>query len=155
MSTPTNCPWTNSWFHCPRGRIPSLRSAAIAAWGSRRYQRKIFGKGDSDKITVGSHERLCLKKQHLMLYVIHMLRGMSPYWTANPVVSHRVLDHCNHLITRQLWLTVNLPAFTPGTPRWTKRIPIATLPVWAFREKRPFLPVNSFSFFWFFHIPSV
>jgi hypothetical protein len=24
--------------------------------------------------------------------------------------------------------------------RWTKRVPIATLPVWAFREKRPVLP---------------
>src|SRR4030095_5196488 len=34
--------------------------------------------------------------------------------------------------------------------RWTKRVPIATLPVWAFREKRPVFPVISFPFFWFF-----
>src|SRR5947209_5309743 len=36
--------------------------------------------------------------------------------------------------------------------RWTKRVPIATLPVWAFREKRPVFSVNSFSFFWFFSV---
>src|SRR4029450_11924032 len=34
--------------------------------------------------------------------------------------------------------------------RWTKRVPIATLPVWAFREKRPILPkryIHSLRFF--------
>ena len=41
---------------------------------------------------------------------------MSPYWTAKPAASHRFIGHRNHLITRQLWLTVNLPAVTPGTP---------------------------------------
>src|SRR4029450_7218370 len=34
--------------------------------------------------------------------------------------------------------------------RWTKRIPIATLPVWAFREKRPVFSGNRFHVFWFF-----
>ena len=37
--------------------------------GSRRYQQKIFGKGDSDEITAGLQERLHLKKQYIMLYV--------------------------------------------------------------------------------------
>src|SRR4030095_11363166 len=34
--------------------------------------------------------------------------------------------------------------------RWTKRVPIATLPVWAFWEKRPVSSGNSFHIFWFF-----
>src|SRR5262249_20071729 len=35
------------------------------------------------------------------------------------------------------------------------RVPIATLPVWAFREKRPVFSVVSFPFFWFFRIISI
>ena len=38
-------------------------------WGCRRYQRKIFGKGDGDEITIGRQARLHLKKQNVMLYV--------------------------------------------------------------------------------------
>src|SRR5467141_4659983 len=34
--------------------------------------------------------------------------------------------------------------------RWTKRIPIATLPVWAFREKRPIFPERYTHFLGFF-----
>src|SRR5262245_49606767 len=41
---------------------------------------------------------------------------MSPYWTAKPTASQRFIGHHNHLITRQLWLTVNLPAVSLGTP---------------------------------------
>jgi hypothetical protein len=37
--------------------------------GSRRYQRKIFGKEDSDDITVGRQARLHPKKQEVALYV--------------------------------------------------------------------------------------
>ena len=37
--------------------------------GCRRYQRKIFGKGDGDEITIGRQARLHLKKQNVMLYV--------------------------------------------------------------------------------------
>src|SRR5262249_45425585 len=36
--------------------------------------------------------------------------------------------------------------------RWTKRVPIATLPVWAFRGKRLFSRVSTFYFFWFFSV---
>ena len=43
--------------------------AAVTYRGSRRYQRKIFGKGDSDDITVGRQTRLYMKKQHVVLYV--------------------------------------------------------------------------------------
>ena len=39
------------------------------SWGSRRYQGKIFGKEDSDDITVGRQTRLYMKKQHVVLYV--------------------------------------------------------------------------------------
>ena len=38
-------------------------------WGSRRYQGKIFGKEDSDDITVGRQTRLYMKKQYVVLYV--------------------------------------------------------------------------------------
>jgi hypothetical protein len=38
-------------------------------WGSRRYQGKIFGKEDSDEITVSHQARLHLKKQDVLLYV--------------------------------------------------------------------------------------
>jgi hypothetical protein len=38
-------------------------------WGSRRYQRKIFGKGDGDEITIGRQAQLHLKKQNVMLHV--------------------------------------------------------------------------------------
>jgi hypothetical protein len=34
-------------------RDPRGRPRARAQWGSRRYQRKIFCKGDSNEITVG------------------------------------------------------------------------------------------------------
>ena len=34
---------------------------------SRRYQQKIFGKGDSDETTAGLQKRLHLEKQHVML----------------------------------------------------------------------------------------
>jgi hypothetical protein len=37
--------------------------------GSRRYQGKIFGKEDSDDITVGRQTRVYLKKQYVVLYV--------------------------------------------------------------------------------------
>ena len=37
--------------------------------GSRRYQRKIFGKGDSDETTAGHQKRLHLEKQCVLLYV--------------------------------------------------------------------------------------
>ena len=37
--------------------------------GCRRYQRKIFGKGDGAEITVGRQARLHLKKQNVMLHV--------------------------------------------------------------------------------------
>src|SRR5262244_2882508 len=39
-----------------------------------------------------------------------MLREMQPYWTAKPVVSHRVRGHRKRLINSQLQLTVNLPS---------------------------------------------
>ena len=38
-------------------------------WGSRRYQGKIFGKEDSDDITVGRQMRFSMQKQHVVLYV--------------------------------------------------------------------------------------
>src|SRR4051812_2015776 len=38
-------------------------------WGSRRYQQKIFGKGDSDDITAGRQERLHSEKQYVLLCV--------------------------------------------------------------------------------------
>jgi hypothetical protein len=37
-------------------------------WGSRRYQGKIFGKEDSDEITIGRQVRLHTKKQPLILH---------------------------------------------------------------------------------------
>ena len=37
--------------------------------GCRRYQRKMFGKGDGDEITIGRQARLHLKKQNVMLHV--------------------------------------------------------------------------------------
>ena len=37
--------------------------------GSRRYQGKIFGKEDSDKITADRQARLHSKKQYVVLYV--------------------------------------------------------------------------------------
>jgi len=37
--------------------------------GSRRYQQKFFGRGDSDGITVGRQARVHTKKQYVMLYV--------------------------------------------------------------------------------------
>ena len=43
--------------------------SGLPIWGSRRYQRKIFGKGDSDELSVGHQARLHLKKQHVVLYV--------------------------------------------------------------------------------------
>ena len=49
---------------------------------------------------------------------------MSPYWTVRPGASHQFIGHCNHLITKQLWLTVNLPAVTPGTPTWNPDNPL-------------------------------
>jgi hypothetical protein len=36
---------------------------------SPRGQRKIFGKGDGDEITIGRQARLHLKKQKVMLHV--------------------------------------------------------------------------------------
>src|SRR4051812_2652597 len=47
----------------------AFRLPAFASWGCRRYQRKIFGKGDGDEITVGRQARLHLKKQNVMLHV--------------------------------------------------------------------------------------
>jgi hypothetical protein len=47
---------------------------------------------------------------------LHTLIGMSLCWTARPAASRRLIGHYNHLIIKQLWLTVNLPAVTPGTP---------------------------------------
>ena len=44
------------------------RLSRRVAWGSRRYQQKFFGRGDSDEITVGRQARLHMKKQHVMLY---------------------------------------------------------------------------------------
>ena len=38
-------------------------------WGSRRYQRKIYGKEESDEITVGRRARIQPKKQDVVLYV--------------------------------------------------------------------------------------
>ena len=39
------------------------------SWGSRRYQRKIYGKEESDEITVGRRARIQPKKQDVVLYV--------------------------------------------------------------------------------------
>ena len=41
----------------------------MSSWGCRRYQRKMFGKGDGDEITIGRQARLHLKKQNVMLHV--------------------------------------------------------------------------------------
>jgi hypothetical protein len=41
---------------------------------------------------------------------------MSAYWAAKLAASHRFIGHRNHLIINWLWLTVNFPAVTPGTP---------------------------------------
>ena len=46
-----------------------LASTVNVRWGSRRYQQKIFGKGDSDEITAGRQKRLHLEKQYVLLYV--------------------------------------------------------------------------------------
>ena len=63
--------WPSS--HAPHGAGPAgpaVRAGLAAApLGFRRYQRKIFGKGDGDEITIGRQVRLHLKKQNVMLYV--------------------------------------------------------------------------------------
>jgi hypothetical protein len=41
---------------------------------------------------------------------------MSSYWAPKPAASHRFICHRNYLIINRLWLTVNFPAVTPGTP---------------------------------------
>ena len=54
----------------PTSNIQYYKSIeAFPRRGSGRYQRKIFGKGDSDELTVGHQARLYLKKQHVVLYV--------------------------------------------------------------------------------------
>ena len=49
--------------------IAQVHHGRFATWGCRRYQRKIFGKGDGDEITIGRQARLHLKKQNVMLHV--------------------------------------------------------------------------------------
>jgi hypothetical protein len=52
-----------------RAGINHKRRGIWTTWGCRRYQRKIFGKGDGDEITIGRQARLHLKKQNVMLHV--------------------------------------------------------------------------------------
>src|SRR5262245_14218608 len=47
---------------------------------------------------------------------LHTLRGMSAYWAAQPAASRQLIGHRNYFIMNGLWLTVNFPAVTPGTP---------------------------------------
>jgi hypothetical protein len=49
------------------GRLKATEGRTI--WGSRRYQGKMFGKGDSDEIPVGRQAQLHPKKQYVLLYV--------------------------------------------------------------------------------------
>ena len=51
------------------GTICGEKPLCMPYWGSRRYQRKIFGKEESDEITVGRQARLHPKKQDVVLYV--------------------------------------------------------------------------------------
>ena len=80
----------------------SIRKYGGRYWGSRRYQRKIFGKGDSDDITIGREVRLCLKKQHIRLCVTsHTKRDITLLDSKTGRVN-RVRCYRNHLINRYL-----------------------------------------------------
>jgi len=71
-------------------------------WGYRRYQRKIFGKGDSDELSVGHQARLHLKKQHVVLYVTSRAERDITVLDSKTGSVSRVVGHRNRLINSQL-----------------------------------------------------
>jgi hypothetical protein len=73
------------------------------------------GKADRDDSTGGRQTRCYQKKPYAMLEVPTRPARALRYWTAQPAVPYRLLDHGNHVSKSPWEPTVNGPPITPGT----------------------------------------